>query len=124
MPNAPILCLGAVGAGQVDVAPLGHPRRSCGGQFQHEFNLKLEAVVQAVEDLSLKRGDVVVVHRPRAAFPVDGEGVAAGQTGRLEVVQVDGAKERGQVLRTVAVAHTFVSQRKFGDRRAEAVGTI
>ena len=93
-------------------------------KFQHEFNLKLEAGVQAVEDLPLKRRDVVVVRRPRAPCTVDGEGVAVGQTCRLEVVQMDGAKERRQVLRAVAVAHTFVSQRKFGDHRAEAVGTI
>ena len=36
--------------------------------------------------------DVVVVHRPRAACPVDRERVAVGQARRLEVVQVDGAK--------------------------------
>ena len=84
----------------------------------------MKACVQAVEDPPLKGGDVVVVHRPRAACPVDREGVAVGQARRLEVVQVDGAKEIRKVLWTVAVAHAFVAQGKFGDRRAEAVGTV
>ena len=61
---------------------------------------------------------------PRAAGPVEGEGVAVGEPCRLEVLQVDGGKEVGQVRGTVAVALAFVTQRKFGDRRAEAVRTI
>ena len=92
--------------------------------FPGRVPLELQACVQSVEDAPLECGDVVGVPGPRAAGSVEGKGVAVREPCRLEVVQVDGAKEVGQVLGTVAVALAFVAQRKFGDRRAEPVRTI